>query len=216
MNQIFSIGHSTDTIKMFIEYLKHHKIDTVVDVRSVPYSRFANQFNKEDLSSSLKLSGIFYVPMGDNLGARYSEKELLFENGKIDFSKVVATNKFKDGIYRVETGVKKGHRIALMCSEKNPIECHRFSLISDYLYKKGYDVRHLVEKKVFEHRLLQDNLLKYFKEHHKITTDLKKIANCRFVQESLFEIESINDQTLFLKLNQLIGYNPIEVKKEII
>jgi uncharacterized protein (DUF488 family) len=201
---------------MFIEYLKHHKIDTIVDVRSIPYSRFANQFNKENLSSILKLEGIFYVPMGDNLGARYSDKELLFEDGKVDFSKVVVTAKFKDGICRVETGVKKGHRIALMCSEKNPIECHRFSLISDYLYKKGYDIRHLVENNVFEHRLLHDNLLKYFKEYHKITTDLKKIVNCRFVQGSLFEIESIDEKTLYLKLNQLIGYEPIEAKKEMI
>jgi len=216
MSQIFTIGHSTDTIETFIEYLKHHKIDTIVDVRSIPYSRFANQFNKENLSISLKLEGIFYVPMGNNLGARYTEKDLLFEDGKVDFSKVVATDKFKDGIYRVETGVKKGHKIALMCSEKNPIECHRFSLISNYLYKKGYDVRHLVERNVFEHRLLQDKLLEYFKEYHKITTDLRKIISCRFVQGSLFEIESIDEKTLYLKINKLIGYNPFDAKKEMV
>jgi len=216
MNQIFTIGHSTDNIETFIEYLKHHKIDTIVDVRSVPYSRFAKQFNKENLSMSLKIEGIFYVPMGDNLGARHTEKELLFEDGKVDFSKVVATDKFKDGIYRLETGIRKGHRITLMCSEKNPIECHRFSLISNYLYRKGYDVRHLVEKNVFEHSVLQDNLLGYLKAYHKITTDLRKVVSFRFVQDSLFEFENINEKTLYFELNKLIGYNSIEAKKEMV
>jgi uncharacterized protein (DUF488 family) len=130
MSQIFTIGHSTDTIETFIEYLKRHQIDTVVDVRSIPYSRFASQFNKEDLSASLKEKNIFYIPMGNNLGGRYTERELLFEDGKVDFSKVVLTDRFQEGIYRVETGIKKGYKIVLMCSEKNPIECHRFSLIS--------------------------------------------------------------------------------------
>jgi len=106
MNQIFTIGHSTDTIDKFVEYLKHFQVDTIVDVRSVPYSRYANQFNKELLSAFLKKKNIFYIPMGDNLGARYEEKELLFEDGKVDFSKVVTTNRFQRGINRVKAGVQ--------------------------------------------------------------------------------------------------------------
>ncbi len=216
MSTIYTIGHSTNTIEVFIEYLRYHKIDTIVDVRSIPYSRFANQFNKEALSVTLKQKDIFYIPMGENLGARYNEKELLFEDGKVDFSKVVTTNKFKDGISRVETGIKKGYKIALMCSEKNPIECHRFSLISNYLHIKGYEVKHIVENKIFEHKLLQDRLLDYYKEYHKIITDIDKIINFQFTQSSLFDVDDINENTLYLKLNKLVGYNPIETKKEMV
>ena len=106
MSQIFTIGHSTDTIESFIEYLMHYQIHTIVDVRSIPYSRFVSQFNKEQLSDFLKNKNIFYIPMGGNLGARYEEKELLFEDGKVDFSKVVITKRFQEGIYRVESGIK--------------------------------------------------------------------------------------------------------------
>lgn len=216
MSQIFTIGHSTDTIETFIEYLKHHQIDTVVDVRSIPYSRFASQFNKEDLSVSLKEKNIFYIPMGNNLGARYTERELLFEDGKVDFSKVVVTDRFQEGIYRVETGIKKGCKIALMCSEKNPIECHRFSLISNYLHKKGYAINHLIGKDIFEHKLLQNKLLDYYKEYRKISTDINKIIKSHFVQSSLFDTAGIDENVLYLKLNRLVGYNPIEEKKEIV
>ena len=214
MNRIFTIGHSTDTIEMFINYLKLHKIDTVVDVRSVPYSRFASQFNKEILSERLKYEKIYYVPMGDNLGARYTEKELLFEDGKVDFSKVIATDKFKDGINRLEKGIKKGLKIALMCSEKNPIECHRFSLIANYLYKKGYNILHLVGINVYEHSFLQNKLLEYFREHHRVTMDLNKIISYRRIQRALFEVEeNINENIIYLELNKLIGYNQFETKR---
>jgi len=216
MKKIFTIGHSTNTIENFIESLKNYQINTIVDVRSIPYSRFANQFNKEQLSASLKKVNILYIPMGNNLGARYEEDELLFEDGKVNFSKVVATNQFQEGIDRIKTGIEKSYKIALMCSEKNPIECHRFSLISNYLYKKGYNINHIIGKDIFNHKLLQDKLLDYYKEYQKISTDINRITNFRFKQMSLFDTDNINVNTLYLKLNKLVGYNPIEAKKEML
>lgn len=216
MSQMFTIGHSTDTVESFIEYLKHHQIDTIVDVRSIPYSRFVSQFNKEQLSDVLKKKNIFYIPMGGNLGARYEEKELLFEDGKVDFAKVVITKRFQDGINRLETGIKKGHKIALMCSEKNPIECHRFSLISNCFRKKGFVVNHIVGKDVYEHKLLENKLLDYYKEHRKISTDIRKILKFHFMQSLLYDNDSIDEKNLYLKLNMLVGYDTIGAKKEII
>lgn len=214
MNSIFTIGHSTGTIEDFIRYLKRYQIDTIVDVRSVPYSRFANQFNKEQLSDFLIKEKIFYIPMGKNLGARYEESVLLFEDGKVDFSKVITTDRFQEGIYKVETGIKKGYKIALMCSEKNPIECHRFSLISSCLHKKGYDINHIIGEDIFGHKLIQDKLLDYYKEYHKISTDFNKIIKHHCRQDSLFDTDNIDENTLYFKLNRLVGYNPIETKKE--
>ncbi|MCK5719286.1 MAG: DUF488 domain-containing protein [Thiomargarita sp.] len=213
MNQIFTIGHSTDTIERFIEYLECYQIDTIVDVRSVPYSRFVGQFNQEQLSIFLKKKNIIYIPMGNNLGARYEEKELLFEEGKVDFSKVVTTKRFQEGIDRVESGIKKNYKIALMCSEKNPIECHRFSLVANYLHKRGYLVNHIVGKDIFEHKLLENKLLLYYKKHHRISMDIGKIIKLHFMQNTLFNIDNIDENILYIKLNRLVGYNPIEAKK---
>lgn len=214
MSLIFTIGHSTDTIDGFIGSLEHHGIDAVVDVRSNPYSRFVNQFNKEQLSASLRDKSIIYIPMGDSLGARYEARELLSEDGKVDFSKVVTTKRFQEGINRVETGIGKGYRLALMCSERNPIECHRFSLVSQYLRSRGYVISHIVGGDVFDHELLEGKLLDYYREYHRISTDIREIRKRHFLQSSIFDSDSADKADLYVMLNRLVGYNPTEAKRE--
>lgn len=86
MNKIFTIGHSTDSVDFFFCLLMNNGVDTVVDIRSVPYSRFASQFNKDSLSVFLKNKNINYIPMGNQLGARYENRELLFADGKVNFA----------------------------------------------------------------------------------------------------------------------------------
>ena len=73
--------------------------------------------------------------MGDVLGARYEDKSLLFDSGKVNFKKVQETKNFQDGIARRERGIEKGYNISLMCSEKEAFDCHRFGLISEFLSK---------------------------------------------------------------------------------
>lgn len=216
MNKIFTIGHSTNTLEEFLGYLLHYHIDTIVDVRSVPYSQFANQFNKEQLSVFLKKNNVIYIAMGDNLGARYEKKELLFEDGTVDFSKVRNTEKFQQGINRIKIGMQKGYNIALMCSEKNPLECHRFSLISNYLYTTGYKVNHIVGHDNFEHQFLEKKLLDYYKTYHKISTDIRIIIKFHLMQQTFFNIDNINEHQLYCKLNKAIGYHPNSVKTKMV
>jgi len=214
MNQIFTIGHSTDSLDYFIGLLASNQIDTIVDVRSVPYSRFVSQFNKDRLAIFLKKNNVNYIPMGEYLGARYEDKELLFEDGKVNFSKVINTKRFQEGITRIESGIKKGYKIALMCSEKNPIECHRFCLVSYFLHQRGYMVNHIIGEDVFSHKILESKLLDYYKEHHKISMDISKIKNFHLIQNTLFDVDEIDENKLYFTLNRLIAYNPAETKKE--
>lgn len=213
MNKIFTIGHSTDSVEYFFNLLTSNQIDTIVDVRSVPYSRFASQFNKESLECFLKSKNISYSSMGNGLGARYENKELLFEDGKVDFSRVIKTKLFQDAIMRIETGTKKGFKIALMCSEKNPLKCHRFSLISHFLHGKKYAVAHIVDENVFTHENLEENLLDYYKENRKVSLDIDKIKDFHIIQSSLFELNKINENDLYLALNKLVAYSPMLTKE---
>ena len=68
-NGIFTIGHSTHELERFVELLKQHRIGAVADVRSMPYSRWQPQFNRDKLSVALKADGIAYVFLGKELGA---------------------------------------------------------------------------------------------------------------------------------------------------
>ena len=162
MKQLYTIGHSIYEPQDFVSLLKKNNINTIVDVRSTPYSKFAPQFNKETLKQYLKENKICYIFMGDLLGARYEDKNLLFDDGKVNFKKVQEIKSFQDGITRLEKGITKGYNISLMCSEKEAFDCHRFGLISEFLNKLGINVKHIYPDKIVSQQELEQQLLKKY------------------------------------------------------
>ena len=141
-NPIYTIGHSTHPIDYFIELLKADNISAIADVRSQPYSRFNPQYNREELASSLHVAGINYVYVGKELGAR-SDDSACYEDGRVQFNRLAQTDLFQSGIERVLMGSKKYH-IALMCAEKEPLDCHRTLLVSRALEAIGVPIRHIL------------------------------------------------------------------------
>ena len=142
---IFTIGHSRHKIDCFIKLLRCYQCNIIIDVRSLPYSRIAPQFNRNRLSLSLKENKIHYMDFQNEFGARQTSAYLLDPNGKVDFDKVRLSSSFRDGIARLTRGLDLGYRIALMCSEADPFECHRFSLISYQIIQEGGRVSHILK-----------------------------------------------------------------------
>ena len=138
---IFSIGHSTQPIDRLVGILKQHQIEVVADVRSSPFSRFNPQFNRESVAEALRGSAIKYLFLGKELGARADDPSC-YVNGKVKYSRLAARKEFKEAIARLLKGAID-HRIALMCAEKEPLECHRTILVSQELSKCGCEVRHI-------------------------------------------------------------------------
>ncbi len=141
-NTVFTIGHSTHTQEGFIQLLEGHRITAVCDVRSKPYSRVNPQFNRENLTKALALRGIEYRFLGKELGAR-SEDPSCYEGDKVRYAKLANTQLFKDGLKRVLRGLKEDFQIALMCAEKEPLDCHRTILIAPQLMALGIAVQHI-------------------------------------------------------------------------
>ena len=141
-DKVFTIGHSNHEIEAFVELLRQHRVDALADVRSVPYSRFNPQFNREPFAATLKEKGIRYVYLGRELGGRSDNFECYDEDGRIVFDRVAATETFKRGLARVVAGAAR-HRIALMCAEKEPLECHRTLLVACELNRRGVEVNHV-------------------------------------------------------------------------
>jgi len=188
--QIFTIGHSTHKIEDFIGLLKKNGIDTIADVRSSPYSKYSPQFNRENLKLELEKNTIKYVFMGDELGARRTEPETIEPDGKINFEKVRKIDSFKKGISRLKTGVEKGYKIAIMCTEKDPFECHRFSLVCYSLQKDGLQVGHILEdgsvmdNTELEKRFLSETQVMFKTKEQEIEEGYKIIENkIAFVRE---------------------------------
>jgi len=193
----YTIGHSSHKVAEFIGLLKQHDIKYVVDVRSSPYSQHAPQFNRELLKTALEASCIRYIYMGDVLGARYTNPELFFdERNIVDFQKVGQLPSFKKGITRVIDGLQKGHKLSLMCAEKDPLDCHRFVLVSHALTKSGVRVLHIRENGELQS-----------------TEDLEKrlLSKCKinYQQPTLFEVLKTEIQATeeaYVRRNLDIGY----------
>jgi uncharacterized protein (DUF488 family) len=160
---IHTVGHSTHTIDFFLALLQSQNITCLVDVRSVAASTYNPQYNKEPLSNFMKKQGVHYLHFSEEFGARHSDPTLLDEDGKVDFEKVRNSENFKTGVNRLWQGIKKGHNIALMCSEGEPFDCHRFSMISVALEKDGFEVRHIMKDKIIKtNQQLENQLLKKY------------------------------------------------------
>jgi uncharacterized protein (DUF488 family) len=140
-NKVFTIGHSSHPIDVFLNLLKSHHVDAIADTRSYPRSKFAPQYNSEILRKSLKESGIQYIYMGE-LGGRPEGAEFYDEAGHVLYSRVAESAVFRSGLERLEREIQK-LKLALLCSEENPSICHRRLLIARVLKERGVPVEHI-------------------------------------------------------------------------
>jgi uncharacterized protein (DUF488 family) len=155
---VYTIGHSKHTLDEFAGLLKQHGVTALADVRSAPFSRFNPQFNKDVLARELKARGIKYVFLGRELGAR-SDDRSCYENGRVQYARLARTELFRQGIERVRRGAGE-HRIALMCAEKEPLECHRTLLVARALDEQGVEVMHILgDGRLESHREAMERLL---------------------------------------------------------
>jgi uncharacterized protein (DUF488 family) len=191
---IYTIGHSTQSLEAFTELLLKYNINVVVDVRTTPFSKYVPQFNRTHIQSYLKQKNIQYLDFGKELGARRAEPEAYERNDKkgnmVWFSKVATLPLFINGINRLRTGIDKGYSIALMCTEKNPIDCHRFALVSRVLVNDfNIDVRHIfIDGTYFKHHEVESNMLN----------------TCNTQRKSLgYDILTLEE--MYLELNYKIG-----------
>lgn len=162
---IYTIGHSTHRIEVFLDLLKAYSVNSIIDVRSVAASSYNPQYNKEPLSNFLKANGITYQHFAEEFGARHTDPDLLDEEGKVNFELVRKSWHFKNGVDQIWQRIDKGFTIALMCSESEPFDCHRFSMVSVALEKDGFDVRHILKDKTTKTNAeLEKQLLKKYEK----------------------------------------------------
>jgi uncharacterized protein (DUF488 family) len=140
---IWTIGHSNHTFARFVELLQAEAIEVVVDVRSYPYSRIASHFNCEELDAALRRAGTRYLFFGEELGGRPSREEHYDEDGHARYDRMAEQPGFQMAVQRLLSGARE-HRVALVCSEGQPQECHRRLLVGKVLADHGVQLRHIL------------------------------------------------------------------------
>lgn len=159
----YSIGHSNHPMDVFLNFLKKFQINTLIDVRSYPFSKYQPQFNQENLENFLIKENINYRFFGKNLGGRYNDPKLQFPDGIVDYNKVRQRPEFQEAIKELERIIQNGNRVALMCSEKDPFDCHRSLLISKVLDRDGIIVDHILNNGQTEsQKSMEERLRDYY------------------------------------------------------
>lgn len=139
--EVFTIGHSNHSFEKFSELLRQHNITALADVRSAPHSRSNPDFNREFLKTKLADAGIAYVFLGRELGAR-PEDLRFYQRGRVQYRVLAQSPLFRAGLDRVIKGAQS-YRLALLCAEKEPLECHRTLLVARELVALGASVAHV-------------------------------------------------------------------------
>ncbi|MGN2338546.1 DUF488 domain-containing protein [Clostridium cagae] len=171
--EIYTIGHSNYSVERLIDMLKHYDIDTVVDIRGTPYSKYNIQFNKETIQRTLTQSGFIYIYMAEEFAANRGIKISYTGEGYSDFERVVNESSFLKGVDRLKNGINKGYKIALLGAMQDPIRCHRSILVGRFLRNKGFNVKHILDNySIGTQEDMEKNLLdKYFSKRAQLTMD---------------------------------------------
>lgn len=188
---LYTIGCSIHTIESFSDILKMHKVNVVIDVRSIPYSRHTTQFNTDNLKKAMNRNHIYYSTFSEEFGARRKEK-WVYTNDTVSFDKVKQLPVFINGVERIKKGLQEGYCIALMCTEKEPADCHRFSLVA-----KGISER----IGVYSNHILYDGSVMTTKE---IEQQLLKQYS---IERELFDDNVDPLSRLYKKLEQKVAYS---------
>ena len=139
---VHTIGHSDMDREQLIDRLDQEGVELIVDVRSMPHSRHAPQFNQKELAGALGQRGIGYIHMGAELGGRPADDRLYDEQGRADYRLMALEPKFQEAVRQLaKTTVER--RMALLCTERDPLKCHRTLLAAPALERAGVPVIHI-------------------------------------------------------------------------
>ena len=206
IKKIWTIWHSTQQILDFIEMLKIFDIKYLLDVRSTPYSAYAPQFNKENLYKELMQYWIKYLWFWEEFWARYTDSKFL-TNWKVDFDKVVRWESFQKWVDRLNNALEKWFsNLCIMCTESNPLECHRFSMVSKYLvHDAWFKVDHIMRTKKKE----WEGLWKIISRTHE-ELEKQMVKESKNIKIDLFSITTEEEQlkACYKEKNEEIWYKP--------
>ncbi len=143
VSEIYTIGYSGFKLEGFISVLKSYNINGLIDVRSTPVSKYYTDYNKQELSVSLHKNEIAYRNYKYEFGARQTERKY-YPNGYLDFELFAKSERFQEGMSRLISAMPYGFRFALMCSEKDPIFCHRAIMVAREFNERGVLAKHIL------------------------------------------------------------------------
>ncbi len=164
------MGHSSHELVDFLALLRKYAVQTVCDVRSRPQSFRFPHFDQDPLKQSLADSGIRYEFLGDELGGRPEDPKLYRPDGLVDYAACRKSAGFRRGLERL-LELSRMKRVALLCAEEDPLECHRFLMICPALVQEGIAPLHIRRGGALEGQREAEDRLLGLHGFHDVTSD---------------------------------------------
>ncbi len=158
---LYSIGHSNHRAEHIIHLLTLHGIQSVADVRSVPYSRHNPHFSRDAFELNLNAHGLSYVFLGKELGGLRREREC-YHNHQVDYDRVATLPVFQEGL-KILVEYASRVKVAMLCAEQDPLSCHRTLLIARHVRRFVGEVLHIFGNGHIEtHAQIEERLLRNY------------------------------------------------------
>lgn len=170
---IYTIGYTGFTREDLLLELKKRGINSLIDVRSSPYSERYPDYNSVELSEYMQQNGIIYRSYSKEFGARQDDTCFYNDEGYLDFKKFAASEIFLNGIERIMKSCGHKYKFVLLCAEKEPINCHRAILVARAFYERGCKIIHILpgNREKTQGDIEQELLDRYFPRRAQITFD---------------------------------------------
>jgi len=152
------IGHSNHPLELFKEMLEREKISILYDIRMIPFSRYVPQYNQTTLPDTLKDWGIEYR-YKNNIGPRVEGDKPLFDKTGFRYDKALSRERITTGLESIIEEISNQDKIAIMATKKEPLECHRFLILSRVLQKMGHTIKHILPEETIETEELEKKLI---------------------------------------------------------
>jgi uncharacterized protein (DUF488 family) len=140
---VWTVGHSNHELDDFAQLVSSEQIECLVDVRSFPYWRYTPHFNRDQLEGAMTRRGVRYLFMGEELGGRPTSEDHYDAEGRALYGPMAEEESFRTVLERLVEGARR-YRIALVCSEGDPQDCHRRLLVGKVLADQGIELRHIL------------------------------------------------------------------------
>lgn len=141
MNILYTFGHSNHSLEKFLQLLNKYHITVVGDIRSHPHSKHCPHFNYAFLQRELPKNNLRYCFWGKELGGRPDDPRCYDNHGQVQYSSLINTPAFQVGLSRLKQ-LLVSYPVVLMCTERDPLNCHRSILIGRYL--REFTIKHIL------------------------------------------------------------------------
>jgi uncharacterized protein (DUF488 family) len=147
----------------FVSLIAEFPISQVVDIRTQPYSTRLPHFNSPTLEEALGRLAIKYYYLGSELGARWTDPNVLSDTGQVWYTKVFQMPQYQRGMAELERLITGSRGLVIMCAEGHPLDCHRFPMVARPLHIEGYQVEHIMPNgDLRSHIVVENELLQRF------------------------------------------------------